>query len=158
MRHLRQWSVRHSRTLNRLYNYLETALTALHPLWQTIGYTRADKPVATIERAIKGALFDCQMCGTCTLSSTGMACPMNCPKQLRNGPCGGVRADGNCEVLPNMPCVWQDAVHGNRRMPHTDAIMTVQPPVDWSRHGRSAWLNAVRLRLQANTTTTLPPQ
>nr|WP_245947992.1 methylenetetrahydrofolate reductase C-terminal domain-containing protein [Halomonas montanilacus] len=29
------------------------------------------------------------MCGQCILSSTGMSCPMNCPKSLRNGPCGG---------------------------------------------------------------------
>ena len=50
--------------------------------------------------AVKGLLFDCRMCGQCVLSSTGMSCPMNCPKSLRNGPCGGVRADGNCEVKP----------------------------------------------------------
>ena len=38
------------------------------------------------------------MCGQCVLHSTGMTCPMTCPKTLRNGPCGGVREDGDCEV------------------------------------------------------------
>ena len=56
-----------------------------------IGYQRLERPVAVVERAVKGLLFDCRMCGRCVLSSTGMSCPMNCPKQLRNGPCGGVR-------------------------------------------------------------------
>ena len=32
----------------------------------------------------------CRMCGQCALPVTGYACPMTCPKQLRNGPCGGV--------------------------------------------------------------------
>ena len=57
------------------------------------------------ERLIKGFLFDCRMCGQCVLSSTGMSCPMNCPKNLRNGPCGGVRDGGFCEVKPQMRCV-----------------------------------------------------
>ena len=30
---------------------------------------------------------------------------MNCPKGLRNGPCGGT-LDGMCEVLPDKECVW----------------------------------------------------
>ena len=47
---------------------------------------RLEKPVAAVERAVKGLLFDCQMCGCCVLSSTGLSCPMNCPKNLRNGP------------------------------------------------------------------------
>ena len=44
-----------------------------------------------MEHFSKKALFDCQMCGQCVLHSTGMTCPMTCPKNLRNGPCGGVR-------------------------------------------------------------------
>ncbi len=81
------------------------------------------------------------MCGQCILSSTGMSCPMNCPKQLRNGPCGGVRADGNCEVEPDMPCVWVQAWQGASRMRQgKEAIMTVQKPVDQSLRGTSAWL------------------
>ena len=58
-----------------------------------IGFARLEAPAAAVERNVKGLLFDCQMCGKCVLSSTGMSCPMNCPKQMRNGPCGGVRAE-----------------------------------------------------------------
>src|SRR5260221_11052234 len=59
-----------------------------------------------VEHVSKGAIFNCQMCGQCVLPSTGMTCPMNCPKNLRNGPCGGVRPNGHCEVVPAMRCVW----------------------------------------------------
>ena len=56
------------------------------------------RPLALVEAAVKKPIWGCQMCGQCVLHSTGMTCPMNCPKMLRNGPCGGVRPDGNCEV------------------------------------------------------------
>ena len=65
---------------------------------------------------------------------------MNCPKQLRNGPCGGVRADGNCEIEPDMPCVWVQAWNGSRLMQGGDSIMEVQKPVDQSLRETSAWL------------------
>jgi len=100
------------------------------PLFKAIGYERLEKPVAAIEATIKGALFDCRMCGQCILSSTGMSCPMNCPKNLRNGPCGGVRANGNCEVYAEMPCVWVKAWEGSKAMEHGEKILNVQPPVD----------------------------
>ncbi|HUF11109.1 MAG TPA: methylenetetrahydrofolate reductase C-terminal domain-containing protein [Rhodothermales bacterium] len=58
-----------------------------------------------IEKLIKGPLFDCQNCGQCVLSHTGLICPMNCPKGLRNGPCGGT-LNGKCEVFPERECVW----------------------------------------------------
>jgi hypothetical protein len=50
------------------------------------------------------------------LHSTGMTCPMTCPKNLRNGPCGGVRANGHCEVIPTMRCVWVQAFERAGRM------------------------------------------
>ena len=141
---VRKWSVRHSRALEWFYHGFEKVITALHPLWRMLGYERLDKPVAFIEKQVKGLLFDCRMCGSCALSSTGMSCPMNCPKQLRNGPCGGVRADGNCEVKPDMPCVWVEAYKGSRNMRHGDKIMTLQTPLDWSNQGTSAWLREAR--------------
>src|ERR1700675_4480665 len=113
---VRLWSVRHARGLNAFYRGFEAALVRLNPLFRALGYERIERPVALVERAVKGLLFDCRMCGQCVLSSTGMSCPMNCPKQLRNGPCGGVRADGNCEVDPHMHCVWVDAIAGSARM------------------------------------------
>ena len=62
-----------------------------------------------VEHVVKGPVWGCQMCGQCVLHSTGLTCPMTCPKTLRNGPCGGVRADGHCEVKPEMRCVWLKA-------------------------------------------------
>ena len=58
-----------------------------------------------VEKLIKHPLFNCQDCGQCVLSHTGLICPMNCPKGLRNGPCGGT-LDGMCEVFPEKKCVW----------------------------------------------------
>lgn len=139
---IRLWSVRHSRFLERLYSVFADIFLKLHPLWRTLGYNRVERPVTFVERNVKGLLFDCRMCGRCILSSTGMSCPMNCPKQLRNGPCGGVRANGNCEVEPNMPCVWVQAWNGSRQMKGGDAILAVQKPVDQSLQETSAWLRA----------------
>jgi hypothetical protein len=97
---VRLWSVRHAKGLNRFYQAFEKAMVALHPLWNRIGYEKLEAPFQVLEKTTKGFLFDCQMCGQCALSSTGMSCPMNCPKTLRNGPCGGVRPNGHCEVKP----------------------------------------------------------
>jgi hypothetical protein len=137
---VRQWPVRQSRKLETLYRLFAGALLRLHPVWKAIGYGRVEKPMVPIERGLKSFMFDCRMCGHCILSSTGMACPMNCPKGLRNGPCGGVRADGHCEIEPEMPCVWVEAWKGSRTMVQGDLINVVQKPVDHSLRGTSSWL------------------
>ncbi len=143
---VRLWSVRHARGLNRFYQAFEKALVALHPLWSRIGYDRLEKPFQVLEKTSKGFLFDCQMCGQCALSSTGMSCPMNCPKSLRNGPCGGVRPNGHCEVKPEMKCVWVQGWAGAARMDDgLEKIRNVQLQVDHSIKGKSAWLRVVRM-------------
>jgi hypothetical protein len=142
---VRRWSVRHARGLNAFYRRFEGLLVRLNGVFRVLGYGRIERPVAGIERAVKGLLFDCRMCGQCVLSSTGMSCPMNCPKTLRNGPCGGVRADGNCEVKPNMRCVWLEAYRGSERIPGgVEAMRTVQFAVDQRAQGRSSWLRVAR--------------
>jgi hypothetical protein len=94
------------------------------------------------EHAVKEPVWGCQMCGQCVLHDTGLTCPMTCPKTLRNGPCGGVRPDGRCEVKPEMRCVWVNAYARAERLPlwrgHIDNL---RPPVDNSLEGTSAWLN-----------------
>lgn len=141
---VRYWSVNHARTLNCFYRFFERVIIALSPLFSFIGFKRLDKPFAAVERVVKGALFDCQMCGRCILSFTGMACSMNCPKQLRNGPCGGVRQNGHCEVQPEMRCVWVEAVRGSENMGTPEAIAVVQLPVDRRLKDTSAWLRVVQ--------------
>ena len=142
---VRRWSVRHARGLEIFYQGFERVFVALHPLWKAVGYERLEKPVAVVEKAVKGLLFDCQMCGQCALSSTGMSCSMNCPKTLRNGPCCGVRADGNCEVKPEMRCVWVEAYAGSQRMvAGKEAIKVVQFAVDGRLKGKSSWLKVAR--------------
>ncbi len=144
---VRQWSVRHARGLNGFYRGFEFLLVSLAGLWRAIGHERLEAPFAFTERQVKGLLFDCQMCGQCVLSATGMSCPMNCPKTLRNGPCGGVRENGNCEVKPQMRCVWAAAFEGASRMPGgLEAMREVQAAVDRRLQGRSAWLRVVRER------------
>ena len=138
---IRLWSVRNARLLEWFYARFADTLLGLHWFWQAVGYKRAEPPVKFVEKRVKGLLFDCRMCGQCILSSTGMSCPMNCPKQLRNGPCGGVRANGHCEVEPDMPCVWVQAWKGTETMREGRSnIMNVQKPVDQSLRETSAWL------------------
>ncbi len=142
---VRLFVIRHSRSFQSFYKAFEETLVAMDPLFRKIGYGKIEKPVALVEKVVKGVLFDCKMCGQCVLSSTGMSCPMNCPKNLRNGPCGGVRANGNCEVSPQMRCVWIEAWNGASRMREgLERIAVQQPPVDRSLEGSSSWLRVVR--------------
>jgi Methylene-tetrahydrofolate reductase C terminal len=141
---VRLWSVRHARFWEAFYRFFEKSMLAAGPLLRRLGHARLEEPTAAVERGVKGLLFDCRMCGACILSQTGMSCPMNCPKQMRNGPCGGVRPDGHCEVKPAMRCVWVQAWEGSRRMAEGDRILELQPPVDRSREGSSSWLRVLR--------------
>lgn len=102
-----------------------------------------DRLLRPVEILIKKPLFGCRMCGQCTLHETGLVCPMGCPKTLRNGPCGGVRIDGGCEVLPDMMCVWVKAERRSRWLPWRGAILRIQPALDWTQRGRSSWVNAL---------------
>ncbi len=145
MYRMRSWSVRNARWLKSLYNGIESALTFASPLLKRIGYERLDKPFLIVEKMTKGFLFDSQSCGQCIVGFTGLSCPMNCPKTMRNGPCGGVRPDGKCEIKPDMNCVWVQAWEGNKRLEEDEyPIQIVQPAIDNRRIGKSAWLYEVR--------------
>jgi Methylene-tetrahydrofolate reductase C terminal len=93
------------------------------------------------ERQTKEPLFGCRMCGQCALPVTGYVCPMGCPKELRNGPCGGVGADGSCEVYPELRCVWVDAYERASAEGHAGDLRLFQRPIDHRRWGQSSWLN-----------------
>lgn len=49
----------------------------------------------------------CGSCGDCMLYWTGGICPIvRCAKGLLNGPCGGTRKGGGCEIDPEKDCAW----------------------------------------------------
>ncbi|MGH2522283.1 MAG: methylenetetrahydrofolate reductase C-terminal domain-containing protein [Anaerolineales bacterium] len=135
------------RALQNYPHLLEVVYDATHRLLRP--FRRWLKPGGWVERLFvraeevsKGALFDCRMCGQCVLHSTGMTCPMTCPKNLRNGPCGGVRANGHCEVIPEMRCVWVQAWERAQQMPaYGHDMMRVVPPLNRRLEGTSAWIN-----------------
>ena len=130
----------HPQLLAQAYNRTRRALLLVRGWLQPGG--RMQRAFVAVEAVSKGALFDCRMCGQCVLHSTGMTCPMTCPKNLRNGPCGGVRLNGNCEILPDMPCVWVLAWERSKLLPvYGSQILHVLPPLDRRLEGSSAWIN-----------------
>ncbi len=66
--------------------------------------------LASVERV--GRFFEgCSLCGECVLTETAGICPhTECPKDMLNGPCGGV-SGGKCEVLTENDCAWT-RIHG----------------------------------------------
>lgn len=135
-----QWLQNYPHLLEITYDLAEVVL---HPFkrWLKPG-SRLEPIVTGIEKAGKRSVFKCKMCGQCILHSTGMTCPMNCPKHLRNGPCGGVRPDGHCEVKPEMPCVWVVAYERSLQMPkYGHEFARLQPPMNNQLKNSSSWIN-----------------
>mgnify|MGYP005841714521 CR=1 FL=1 len=156
MEAVRLWATRNARLMRRLYSALEAVLRRLRPLARALGAQRLEQPMAAVERTVKGFLFDCRMCGNCALAANGMSCPTNCLKRMRNGPCGGVRADGACEVAPAMRCVFVEGWHGSQRLAAPPAQVP-NPPLDHRLAGTSTWLKVVTGDTQPATLLAPPP-
>ena len=130
----------HPRPLVWAWQATERVLGMLRGRFEKMGLERSTKAVGWLEEPVKRSLFDCQMCGQCVLHYTGMTCPMTCPKQIRNGPCGGVRADGHCEVYPDKDCVWVKAIERSALTPWEDEIHRLNPALDWRLEGEASWV------------------
>jgi hypothetical protein len=126
--------------------YLMQAVVRPNWLNQWLGELVERWPLArrlftAVERKSKEDLFGCRMCGQCALPVTGYSCPMGCPKELRNGPCGGVGPGGACEVYPERRCVWVVGYERAASAGHASDLRRLQRPVDHRRFGESSWLN-----------------
>ncbi|MBI3454978.1 MAG: methylenetetrahydrofolate reductase C-terminal domain-containing protein [Candidatus Rokubacteria bacterium] len=93
----------------------------------------------TVEQAIKIPAFGCKECGNCVLSYMEYVCPMTCPKDQRNGACGG-STDGWCEV-ERKPCIWIEVYENAKRANRIAGMRIFIPPPNRSLHGTSSWLN-----------------
>lgn len=94
--------------------------------------------LASLEKAIKGPLFGCRMCGNCLLQETAFICPMECPKGERNGPCGGSTSE-HCYVDETRPCIWYKIYERSYKMGREEKLLEVLPPLDWDKTGTETW-------------------
>ena len=96
-----------------------------------------------LEKTIKRLIYNCQMCGECTLYRATFLCPQwHCPKRLVNGPCGGSNK-GRCEVYPERSCFWV-RVYNRLDTCTTLESLAEHPhfsPKDWRREKTSSWVN-----------------
>ncbi|MBU1155932.1 MAG: methylenetetrahydrofolate reductase C-terminal domain-containing protein [Proteobacteria bacterium] len=73
----------------------------------------------------------CQSCGNCLVHNFGGLCPIaRCSKSLMNGPCGG-SASGNCEISPEVPCVWDQIVQKMSATGRLQELEKVWPNKNW---------------------------
>jgi len=105
--------------------------------------TPGNRLLEAIERAVKGPLFGCRMCGNCLLQETAFICPMECPKGVRNGPCGGSTAEG-CYVDKSRPCIWYAIYERAFRLGRAELLLEVLPPLDWDQVGGETWGGVIR--------------
>ncbi len=99
-------------------------------------------PYVALEDLSKRLLFDCRKCGDCALFEMAYLCPESqCPKYLRNGPCGGSEKT-RCEVFNDRPCVW---VRGYDRLKSVGRQEELKdrcvPARNWDLNQTSSWLN-----------------
>jgi len=91
----------------------------------------------------------CQACGDCKLGLTTGLCPLvQCPKGLLNGPCGGTREDGKCEVDPDKDCVWVKIYERAERLNQLNELVETMEPHDWSKQTRPRQLERKPIDLE----------
>ena len=93
------------------------------------------------EKASKEISVDCRECGDCALPHLAYLCPVSeCPKNLRNGPCGG-SFRGKCEVYPDRDCLYVRA-YSRLKLLSREEELRDGPVVtrDWELHHQSSWI------------------
>jgi methylenetetrahydrofolate reductase (NADPH) len=100
------------------------------------------KALHMVEQAAKVPMFGCRDCGDCSLPDIAYLCPESqCAKNQRNGPCGGTREDGKCEVT-DKTCIWSLAY--DRLKAYGEESTMLAGPVVIKNNGlagTSAWAN-----------------
>jgi methylenetetrahydrofolate reductase (NADPH) len=107
--------------------------------------------LAKIEVCIKGPLFGCRMCGNCLLQETAFICPMECPKGIRNGPCGGITPEKNCYVDETRKCIWYAIYKKALETGREEKLLEVLPPLDWNKAGTETWGEVVKKIMNVGT-------
>ena len=87
----------------------------------------------------------CGACGDCILDRTGGICPIvRCAKGLLNGPCGGMRRGGKCEIDPEKDCAWALIYRRLEKQGRLDLMRKYYPPKNFRAVKRPGRVQAVR--------------
>ncbi|MGI6778929.1 MAG: methylenetetrahydrofolate reductase C-terminal domain-containing protein [Acetivibrionales bacterium] len=110
---------------------------------QIIDNSVLKKPFTLFEYLSKTVSNECRFCGDCAMHDLGFICPMSqCPKQQRNGQCGG-SYDGWCEVYPGeKKCIYVTIYEYFKSANKEDKLQEGYiPPCNWKLFRTSSWLN-----------------
>jgi methylenetetrahydrofolate reductase (NADPH) len=100
------------------------------------------RTLESFEKVVKGPTWGCRMCGNCLLQETAFICPMECPKGIRNGPCGGSTSE-YCYVDETRPCMWYQIYDRAFKLGRQEMLLEVLPPLDWDKVGGETWGDVV---------------
>ncbi|MCD6408113.1 methylenetetrahydrofolate reductase C-terminal domain-containing protein [bacterium] len=93
-------------------------------------------------------LEKCQGCGECKLGKTAGICPLTqCAKGLLNGPCGGTRENGKCEVDPEKDCAWYLIYKRLKEIGKVEEIKRINEPHNWNKTVRPRKLKVEPINL-----------
>jgi len=110
---------------------------------QKVEGTKMEVCFHKLEHLTKVVLFDCKDCGDCALIDVAYLCPMSqCPKNQRNGACGG-SFEGWCEVHPGKKqCVYVRAYARLKKYGEEAQLENnIVPPCNWDLYQTSSWIN-----------------
>jgi len=120
---------------------------------QTIAEVFEDKPVfPAVNTTFLGSpegegvwLENCGACGDCFLDRTGGICPMvRCAKGILNGPCGGTRKGGKCEIDPDKDCGWVLIYRRLEKQGRLDLMRKYYPPKNFRAVKRPGKMQAIK--------------
>ncbi|WP_425805809.1 methylenetetrahydrofolate reductase C-terminal domain-containing protein [Desulfitobacterium sp. Sab5] len=131
------------RTLRLMHSLIFTPNKALFPMMRSIYKVKKDPRKHSLEHIIKVISNDCKDCGDCALLDLAYLCPMSqCPKNQRNGACGG-SYQGWCEVYPNQKqCIYVRAYSRLKKYNEEQQLDSYSiPPANWDLYQTSSWSN-----------------
>ncbi len=112
-------------------------------LSRAVDGSRLEHLFTRLEHIGKQVTNECLHCGDCALFDVAYICPMSqCPKNQRNGPCGGSQ-QGWCEVYPGeRQCIYVRAYNRLKHYGQEGELGEGRvPPVDYDLYRTSSWLN-----------------
>lgn len=131
------------RALRLMHSLIFTPDKAFFPVMRSIYKSKKDPRKHGLEHVIKVISNDCKDCGDCALLDLAYLCPMSqCPKNQRNGACGG-SFQGWCEVYPNQKqCVYVRAYSRLKKVNEEHQLDSYHiPPANWDLYQTSSWSN-----------------